>query len=334
MFDLYLDNGYLNMSGIIESGFPFIFVPAARATGKTFGSLLHFIDKEKIMLLRRTQREADLQANADTTSYKDVFDHLNRPFICKKSNGLGFVTDVSHETPHTVAVCAALSTFASVRGMGFSEIDHIVYDEFIAEAHVKKFAYEGQALANLYESIDRNRQVKGKKPTQLLCLANAVNMANDVFMYFDLITHAEEMIKNLQEVKIIGNKLLIIPQKSPISEKKAQTALYKAVNSEFSDMAIRNKFILNDFTYVQERSLKEYTCQFQVGDLFVFRHKSKREYYITYQKGKTKNIYGSGYAALTKFRRDKWRFIAYYYDGLIRFQNYQSIALFEKYFDI
>lgn len=334
MFDLYLKNGYLNMQGIIESDFPFIFVPAARATGKTYGTLNYFIDREKIMLLRRTQREADLQANDETTSYKDIFNNLERPFTCKKSNGLGLVTDLSKEPAENVAICAALSTFASVRGMGFNDINHIVYDEFIAEKHVKKMAAEGLALANLVESVGRNRELQGKKPVQLLCLANAVNMANDVFMYFDLITHAEQMIKDMQEIKIIGNKLLIIPQRSPISEKKAQTALYKAVNNEFSEMAIKNKFILNDFSYVQERPLKEYKCIFKVGDLFVFRHKSKREYYVTYQKGKTNIVYGSGYAALTKFQRDKWRFIAHYYDGLIRFQNYQCIALFEKYFDL
>ena len=72
---------------------------------------------------------------------------------------------------------------------------------------------------------------------------------NDTFLYFDLITHAEQMLSKGEDFRIIGNKLLIIPQNSPISEKKKETALYKAVNSEFSDMAIKNKFILKSNIY-------------------------------------------------------------------------------------
>ena len=330
---LYDKQGYLNMPSIIQSGFPFIFLPAARGTGKTYGTLLYFAKlEEKIMLLRRTQKEANLQANNDTTSYKEVMNDLEHSYKCSMTEGVGRVLDLTAE--YTAAVCAALSTFASVRGMGFSDINHIVYDEAIAEPHVKKIKQEGFALAGLYESINRNRELQDRDPVQLLCLSNSMNMNNDIFMYFDLITHAEQMISNMEELRIIGNKLLIIPQRSPISDKKSKTALYQAVNSEYSEMAIKNKFILNDFSYVQKRNLKEYQCQFCVGDLYVYKHKNKREYYVTYQKGKTKNIYGSGYAALEKFRRDKWRFVPHYYDGMIRFENYQCIALFEKYFDI
>ena len=330
---LYDKHGYLNMPAIIRSGFPFIFLPAARGTGKTYGTLKYFVEqKEKIMLLRRTQKEANLQANTDSTSYKEVMQDIGHEYKCMMTEGVGRVLDLTEG--YQAAVCAALSTFSSVRGMGYSDIRTIVYDEFIAEPHVKKIKNEGMALANLYESVNRNRELKDQDPVQLLCLANSVNMSNDTFMYFDLITHAEQMIRDMEEIKIIGNKLLIIPQKSPISDKKAKTALYQAVNSEFSDMAIKNKFILNDFSYVQRRNLKEYQCQFCVGDLYVYKHKNKREYYVTYQKGKTKNIYGSGYAALEKFRRDKWRFVAHYYDGMIRFENYQCIALFERYFDL
>ena len=330
---IYDKNGYINMPAIIKTGYPFIFIPAARGTGKTYGTLKYFINEsEKILLLRRTQKEANLQGHADSTSYKPVLDDLGiDQYYCRMTEGIGhvYINDGKE-----AAVCAALSTFATVRGMGYNDINHIVYDEFIPEPHVRKIANEGMALSNLYESVDRNRQLEGRPPVQLICLANSVNMQNDIFMYFDLIRHAEQMIQEQEEVRTIGNKLLIIPQHSPISEKKAGTALYQAVNSEFAEMAIKNKFILNDFTYVQRRNLQEYKCMFQIGDIYVYQHKSEREYYVTYQKGQTKNIYPAGYAALTKLRREKWRFVEYYLDGMIRFENYNCIALFEKYFDL
>ena len=331
---LYLKSGYLNMAGIIESNYPFIFVPAARGTGKTYGALkYHLQKKHKILLIRRTKTEAELQAKAESTSYKAIFNDLQiDSYYCTSSAAAGYGTVNIGED--TIAYVAALNTFASVKGLDFSDIDYIVYDEFIAEPHVRKIKNEGMALANLYESVNRNRELAGRPPVQLLCLANSVNMANDVFMYFNLIEDAEQMLQADEEIRELGNKLLIIPQHSPISERKSETALYKAVSNEFAEMAIKNKFILNDFTYVQRRNLKEYSCLFKVGDLFVYRHKSNHEYYVTFTRGQTKNIYTNGYADLSRFRRDKWRFAGYYLDGMIRFENYRAVALWEKYFAI
>lgn len=335
--NLYLDNGYLDMKNIIESEYPFIFVPAARGTGKTYGSLKYHIEAgHKILLIRRTKTEAELQAKAESTSYKTVFNDLGIDnFFCTSSASAGYGTvQIGGDEPQTVAYVAALNTFASVRGLDFSDIDYIVYDEFIAEPHVRKIKNEGMALANLYESVNRNRELNGRRPVQLLCLANSVNMANDTFMYFNLIEEAERMLQEDIEISELGNKLLIIPQHSPVSDLKSETALYKAVSSEFAEMAIKNKFILNDFTYVQKRSLKEYSCIFKVGDLYMYRHKSSHEFYCTFVRGQTKVIYQNGYADLTRFRRDKWRFAGYYMDGMIRFENYRAVALWEKYFAI
>ena len=326
------------MAQIIESGYPFIFVPAARGTGKTYGTLKYHIEhKNRILLIRRTSKEAELQFTDSSSSYKAVCDDLGIEYKCsgKASAGYGTIELISDEKePELIAYAASLNTFASIRGVDFSDVDYIVYDEFIAEPHVRKIKNEGMALANLYESVNRNRELKGRDPVQLLCLANSVNMANDVFMYFGLISSAEEMLRNDEEVRILGNRLLIIPQHSPISEQKSRTALYQAVNSEFAEMAIKNKFILNDFTYVKRRSLAEYKCIYQVGDLFVYRHKSEHEFYVTFSRGQTKDIYGSGYADLTRFRRDRWRFASYYLDGMIRFESYEAVAVWEKYLGI
>lgn len=328
--NIYLKSGYLDMASIIESDYPFIFVPAARGIGKTYGTLkYHFEHNNKILLIRRTKQEAELQARSNTTAYKTVFDDLGIDYKCNPCGQAGYGSVIAGD--RDVAYVASLKTFASVRGIDFSDINYIVYDEFIAEPHVPKIKNEGMALASLYETVNRNRELNGKKPVQLLCLANSVNMANDTFIYFNLIEEAEMMLKTDTEVSVVGNKLLIIPQHSPISERKAQTALYKAVSDEYAQMAIHNQFILNDFTYVQRRQLSEYVCLFAVGDLYVYKHKSNHEFYVSFSKSQTKNKYGSGYADLTRFRRDKFRFAGYYMDGMIRFENYRAVALWEKY---
>ena len=36
--NIYLDNGYLDIVGLVDTQVPFIFVAAARGTGKTYGA--------------------------------------------------------------------------------------------------------------------------------------------------------------------------------------------------------------------------------------------------------------------------------------------------------
>lgn len=334
--NLYLENGYLDMRSIMETDLPFIFVPAARGIGKTYTTLKTVTEnKEEIILLRRTQKECDLQNDKRGTgsSFAKVFDDMGIQYHVNKSGEIGYVYNDTDE--YTAATNLALSTFATVRGaFDFKHIRKCVYDEFIAEPHVRKIKNEGQALANLYESCNRNRELQNQEPLQLICLANSVNIANDVFLYFDLVSSFEDMISKQEEIRIIGNKLLILPMHSPISEMKSKTALYQAVNSEFSDMAIKNKFILNDFSYVKKRNLKEYICLFQLGSLFMYKHKSRTEFYCTFTRGETREKYDANYSGMEKLGRKKFRFVAHYFDGLIRFENYNAVALFEKYFKL
>lgn len=340
MINLYLKNGYLDMRSIIESGYTFIFIPGARGIGKTYGAISYCVEEnEPIILLRRTQTEIDLQNDrkGDGTSFFRVFEDKGISHYVTKDKNIGYVwrEDPEGGPDQLAAVNLALSTFANTRGaFDYSQIKRIYYDEFIAEAHVRKIKNEGMAFANLYESVNRNRELSGLPPVQVIFMANAMNIANDIFMYFDLIQDAEQMIANGEEVRAIGNKLLIIPQHSPISEKKSKTALYQAVNSEFTDMAVNNKFILNDFTYVKRMPLNEYKCLFQAGDLYVYKHKSRQEFYVTFKKGVTSEVYQANYSGLEKLIRSRWRFPGYMMDGLILFESYQCIALFEKYFNL
>lgn len=336
MINLYLKNGYLDMKSIIETGYPFIFIPAARGTGKTYGTLKYFTEKkEPIMYMRRTQTETDLQNDpkGDGTSFNPVFQDIGIIHAVKRSKNIGYVYRDDMDQP--AAINIALKTFSNVKSsFDYSYIKHVFYDEFIPEAHVQKFKNEGMAFASFYESVNRNRELKGEDPVQVIFAANAVNISNDIFMYFNLIKDAEEMIANDEEIRAIGNKLLIIPQHSPISEKKRNTALYKAVNEEYTAMAINNKFVLNDFTYVKKMPLNEYQCIFQAGDLFFYKHKSRQEFYVTFKKGVTKEVYQANYSGLDKLNRAKYRFIGYFMDGLILFESYECIALFQKYFQL
>lgn len=66
---------------------------------------------------------------------------------------------------------------------------------------------------------------------------------------------------------------------SPVSRKKAETALYKLTEgNRFQDMALRNIFAI-DLSAVRSGNLKEYKPVVRVGELVIYKHKGRREYY-------------------------------------------------------
>ena len=330
--ELYTKQGWLNAEGILQEPEAFKFITGARGIGKTYGFLKYFLkNKIKFILMRRLQDESELQWDPVTSSLTPVCRDLGITWhtekVSKKAKRI--IADDGTE----ICICLALSTFSGIRGIDLTSYDYVIYDEFITEPHVRQLKMEGLALSNAYETIARNREIQGSEPLQMICLSNSLNIANDVFMQFDLVTPAESLISTGQEIYREGNKLLIVCQNSPISKKKAGSVLYTSASEEFAKMAIHNKFILNDFTYVSTKKLNEYRCIWSVGSLYVYEHKGKDEYYITFTRGETGTRYGDNYMDLQRCQRDKWKYWTMYLDGYIRFDSYKAIALFEKYFN-
>ena len=118
--ELFLESGYINMTGIIETPFPFIFVTGARRTGKTFGAIKYMIDHEaKYIYMRRSGSELDACAMEEFSPYADINKKLNRNIHGSKlgKNALAFY-DVKEDGIKVLhAPGLALSTLHNVRGI-------------------------------------------------------------------------------------------------------------------------------------------------------------------------------------------------------------------------
>ena len=328
---LYADNGYFNASSVIDdTAHPFILVTGARGTGKTYSTFLELIKRrEPFILLRRTQDESDLQANENTSSLTKVLRALNVNYTFGK---LSKKVGVVYVDEKPLIYTCGLKTFASIRGVDFGLVKYAVYDEFIPETHVMKFRAEGMALLNFYESVNRNRELEGYTALKLIGLSNSMNIANDIFMELNLVTPCEHLSTGTNEIYTDGGIMLIMMKDSPISKKKAETSLYENASEQFSKMAIENKFILNDFTYIQKRNLKEFKAILKVGDIYLYQHKSSKEYYVTFVASSTKKIYTNSNADLERFRKVEWKYYKKYLLGKVSFDSYKAIALLEKYY--
>jgi hypothetical protein len=342
--NIYQDSGYIDIRKILSLGLAFNFIVGGRATGKTYTSLETVIeDNIKFIYMRRTQSQADLINKPEFSPYKS----LNRDFgwnigteTISKYNA-GFYNQVKQDDAYIsqgapLGYTCALSTISNMRGFDASDVDLLVYDEFIAEKHERPLKNEGMAFLNAYETINRNRELNGRKPLQVLCLANANDLANSIFMELKLVRKAEQMRRKKQEVYIDRERSigLFILDKSPISQQKKTTALYRLTGgSNFERMSLDNDFSGEDIGRIASRPLAEYRPIVSIGEITLYEHKSKRTFYISTHKTGSPITYGNGDAERARFRRIYQWIWDEYMENNIEFEEYLCEILLTKVFN-
>ena len=334
---MYLESGYVNMEGLIRNDFPFVMINGGRGTGKTYGGLLAILNLQasgeccRFLYLRRTQVETDIISGEETNPFKKVCSDTGISITMKtiRQNIYGFYKD-----DELIGYAAALSTFRNLRGFDFSDVDIIFYDEFIPEPGSYVIKNEASVLFNVYESVNRNRELQDRRPVKLICCANSNELGNPLYMELGVISKLEKLALDgggtLRDPE--RGLMIVLLRDSPISARKQKTALYKlTASSSFYNMSIRNEYADNDQDAIRTQSLQEYGSQpiVTLDGIAVYRHKSQNLYYCCEYSGKPE---------FTTNSRDIERFnLRYYYlwnryiDGELLFQNYLTKLIFMVY---
>lgn len=333
---IYLDNGYLDIAKILSHGLPFNFIVGGRATGKTYGALKYAYESHtRFILMRRTQAQTDLINKPEFNPYKAINTDLGSDIQIKSiSKYNSRIFEPAGDNDNLLGYTCALSTISNMRGFDASDCKLLIYDEFIPERHERPIKGEGAAFLNAYESINRNRELKGELPLQVLGLANAFNIANPIFLELGLVGRAEKMKASGQELFIDRDRgiLMVLLQKSKISKAKADTALYRLSSGSYNDMALSNDFIYNNSDSIKAQALKEYKLLCTVGEISIYRHKSKREYYVSEHRSGTAPQYKSDEVGIMRYRRKHGLILApAYVNNRVLFENILTKTLFELY---
>lgn len=342
--NIYQKSGYIDIRAIMALGLPFNFIVGGRATGKTYTSLETVKeDGIKFIYMRRTQSQADMINKPEFSPFKSLNeDHgwtIGSATLSKYNAGF-YETEETEDggrqcVGSPIGYTCALSTISNMRGFDASDVRLLIYDEFIPEKHERPIKNEGAAFLNAYETINRNRELKGEKPLQVLCLANANDLANPIFLELGLVRKAEQMRRKGQEISIDKERGvgLFILDKSPISAQKRNTALYKlSGGSEFSRMSLENDFANEDIGRIKTQPLGEFRPVVTVGEITVYKHKSRGEYYVSTHKAGSCAEFGSGDTDKNRFRRAYgWIWQEYMKNNII-FEEYLCEVLLNKYF--
>ena len=331
----YADNGYVDIENLRricdENNIFYVFIVGGRGTGKTYTTLLELTIKNpdgKFMFIRRQQNQVNTIKKPDFSPYKILNTDfgLNIGVEPVVDNVSKFVNE-----GETIGYLAALATFANVRGFDGSDITDIIYDEFIPERHERPIRAEAEALFNLYETINRNRELKNQRPVRLWCLANANDLGNPVFMHLKLVTVAERMREAGREIYIDKKRgyMIVLLDKSPISEQKKETALYRLTSgSDFERMSINNDFVQAEIMNIKPKKLREFKPLVKVGEIVVYKHKSEKSYYVTTHASGSYEDMGTGEMAFKRFNSKYYYLWDAYFDLRITFENYYVERLF------
>ncbi len=336
MSKIYLDNGYINIEKILSYKMPFNFVVGGRGTGKTYGALKHlYYNHIRFMLMRRTQAQCDLINKPEFNPFKALAADDNLNISVKSiSKYNSMIIEDNEEDFRLLGYTCALSTIANMRGFDASDVKILLYDEFIPERHERQLKNEGTAFLNAYETINRNRELKGEDPLQVLCLANAFNMANALFLELGLVGIAEKMIIKDNDLYINRDKgiLICLLNDSQISKQKRKTALYKITSGAYADMALNNDFAYNDPSNINSKSLKEYKPLCSVGEITIYKHKSERQYYVSEHRTGSREQFTTDEVGLMRYRKKHGlRLYTSYMKNNVIFESMLTKSLFELY---
>ena len=342
---LYDDNGYLNFPGIKKLGLPFNFIVGGRGTGKTYGGLKDaWESKSKFIFMRRTEKILETIRTPELSPFKKINEDLG--------SRLGFARTGAHvdgiynfepdedgklrPSGALIGYLLALSTISNVRGFDASDVDEILYDEFIKEEHERALKGEGKALLNAYETVNRNRELYGRKPVQMFCLSNSEELGNPVFIELGLVQRAERMQRRGIESYIDRERGvgLFMLQYSPISGQKSETALYKlAGDTEFSRMALGNRFKEIDDRNIGSRPLVEFRPVVGIGEITIYKAKTGRSFYVTSHRSGSPVVYGTSETERDRFFRAFSYLWEAYMNNRVTFETTTDEILFRRMFD-
>ena len=295
----YLEAGWIN-TGLYfdDSASPLVVSIGGRGTGKTYGILSNLLDRgEFFLILRRTQTILDSLLSPILNPFADINEDRETHIIPARVKDNKYLLAWYHGEkdektgeyrPAGAPIClgAALNTFAGIRGLSGRSIKTVFFDEIIPEPSERRTIKDEEgAILNLYESLNRNRELLGDPPMRLIMATNSNQFKSRVLNAFGLLDDAEIMLRKRQGRRRVKRGAFTADLynywDSPVSERKRDTFLYQAsANKTFNRMSLENVFPDDDFEGVESRPLKEYQPIVSIGELTVYEHRSKPEYYV------------------------------------------------------
>lgn len=251
-----------------------------RNTGKTYSALKScLINNRRFVFIKRTIEDVDLlcagsgrigskqnEYGVDLSPFKSINRdmHTNiKAFSIK--NGLGgfwHCDDEGSPSGLPIGYLISLSAVTKFKGFDLSDCDWMIFDEFIPQPWDRVNRKEGEQLLDLYKTVSRDREHRGKEPLKIICLANATSISNPVTNILEVTDIMADM--QVHDISMHmdderGIFIHIIKENEEFRKKERASQIYKAMgNTAWGRMAFDNEFAYNDLSNIGRKQMKQY----------------------------------------------------------------------------
>ena len=272
-----------------------------RGPGKTYSSLWYAYDnKIKFIYMKRTDRDVDLITSGadrgiDFSPYKPINrDKFKNVHPVKISDGFGAFYNFNDENEPQGLPVGYILSFNKIRqykGFDFSECDWIIFDEFIPMKGERLNRAEGELLLDLYMTVSRDREARGRGALKLILFANAEEISTPV-------TNELEIVDYMADLNASGKTHLYIEEREillhhitneevPLLEAE-KSGIYKGMyGTAWYEKSFEGLFSNNDFTNVTKRTLKRSSgyvhLHYKQNDYYIYLNKETGCYYMCYK---------------------------------------------------
>ena len=283
------------------------FVWSKRGPGKTYSALwMCYYNDIKFIYMKRTDKDVNLilkndNQEFDASPYKDLKRDKNINVVgVKIDDGIGAYYEADNEGEPTNLLCYVLSfnKVQSYKGFGFADCEFIIFDEVIPQKGERVRRSEGENLLDLYMTVSRDRQKRGRAPLKLLMFANAEEISTPVTKELEIVDDIADLNANGQSHLYTDRKMLlhhITNEEVPITESEMEGIYEGMKGTAWFDKAFGGYFSGNDFTNVTKRSIRRSTPLIQLiyrkHSYYIYYNEDKEKYYMCSTPAKCQNVY-------------------------------------------
>lgn len=262
---------WYDLSNVLTYNALLYFIIGERGVGKSFSAkkyvINHYIKKKKkFVYLRRYKTELK-------ESVPKFFDDIKLAGLFPDES-FSVESNKFLMNKHVIGYALPLSTANILKSASFSDVDTIIFDEFIIDKGCYHYlANEVEQMLDIVETIGRLRDIK------VLFLGNAISITNPYFSYFNLSLPYNSDIATFKDNLIVVNYI-----KNEIYRKAKHESKFGRLVSgtKYGAYAIDNEFLRDSKAFISKRPEN---CK------FVFTIKFNGSYYGVWLDYNTGNIH-------------------------------------------
>lgn len=250
---------------------------SSRGKGKTYSGLRYAYNKNfPIIYMKRTVEDVNFicDYDSDTDFDPSPFVPLNRDFGInvrpqRIKNGVGAFYNADEENEvygAPVNYVLALSKVKAIKGIDLTNCEWILFDEFIPQTGEIVRHVEGDMLLDLYMTVSRDREKRGRPHLKLVLFANAEQISTPITNSLEIVDIMSEMNHTGENYHYERGIMLhhITSEEYPIQEEE-KSGIYEAMkNTAWGMKAFEGYFANNDFSNVVPMSLKGMRCMYHL----------------------------------------------------------------------